>query len=66
MGLHMNVIWRFFVDGNQHWKWQQIGAGQSVVAESAKGYTNYEACMEDARDQGYVFTASKGRRPPGR
>ncbi len=62
----MNVIWRFFMDVNRRWKWQQIGAGQAVVAESPNAYTDYEACMEDARNQGYVFTTSKGRRPPGR
>ena len=31
----MNVIWRFYVDDGNRWNWQQIGAGQAVVAESA-------------------------------
>jgi len=62
----MHVIWRFFVDANHRWKWQQIGDGRSVVAESASGYVNYESCMENARAQGYVFLTSKGQRPRGR
>lgn len=51
----MNVIWRFYMDAGQQWNWQKIGAGQAVVAESSKGYKDYEACLENARHGGYVF-----------
>lgn len=62
----MNVIWRFYMDDGQRWNWQQIGAGQEVLAESSKGYTNYEACMANAKARGYVFLPAQGKRSPGR
>ena len=62
----MNVIWRFYLDGGSQWNWQQIGAGQSVVAESSKGYANYEACLANAKDRGYVFLPAQGKQAPRR
>ena len=62
----MNVIWRFYMDGGHRWNWQQIGAGQAIVAESSKGYSNYEACLANAKDRGYVFLPAQGKRSPGR
>jgi hypothetical protein len=37
-----------------------------VVAESAKGYTNYEACVANAKDRGYVFLPAQSKQAPGR
>jgi len=62
----MNVIWRFYLDGGQHWKWQQIGVGQAVVAESSKGYSDYDSCLADAQDLGYVFLPAQRKQAPGR
>ncbi len=62
----MNVIWRFYMDGGRRWNWQQIGAGQAVVAESSKGYGNYEACLASAIDRGYVFLPAQTKQAPGR
>ena len=62
----MNVIWRFYVDDGNRWNWQQIGAGQAVVAESAKGYINYEACLANAKDRGYVYLPAQAKQAPGR
>ena len=58
----MNVIWRFYVDGQQRWKWQQLSADRSVVAESAKGYKDYESCLANAQGQGHEHSPSIGRR----
>ena len=62
----MNIIWRFYMDGGHRWNWQQIGAGQEVLAESSKGYANYEACLANAKDRCYVFLPAQGKRAPGR
>jgi hypothetical protein len=62
----MNVIWRFYMDGGHRWNWQQIGAGQAIVAESSNGYSNYEACLANAKDRGYVFLPAQGKQAPGR
>jgi hypothetical protein len=62
----MNVIWRFYMDDGQRWNWQQIGAGQAVVEASSKGYGNYEACLANAKDRGYVFLPAQTKQAPGR
>ncbi len=62
----MNVIWRFYMDDGQRWNWQQIGAGQAVVAESPKGYSNYDACLANAIDVGYVFLPAQRKQAPAR
>jgi hypothetical protein len=54
------------MDDGHRWNWQQIGAGQAVVAESSKGYTNYEACLANAKDRGYVFLPAQSKQAPGR
>lgn len=62
----MNVIWRFYMDEGQRWNWQQIGAGQAVVEQSSRGYSNYEACLASAVDRGYVFLPAQRKQAPGR
>jgi hypothetical protein len=62
----MNVIWRFYMDGSHRWNWQQIGAGQVIVAESSRGYSNYEACLANATELGYVFLPAQSKRAAGR
>jgi hypothetical protein len=54
------------MDDGRRWNWQQIGAGQAVVAESPKGYGNYEACLANAIDRGYVFLPAQAKQAPGR
>lgn len=49
----MNLIWRFYLDKNRQWEWQQLTVNQDVVEESPKGYKGYEGCVEDARRHGY-------------
>jgi hypothetical protein len=62
----MNVIWRFYMDDGRRWNWQQIGAGQAVVEASPQGYSNYEACLANAVDRGYVFLPAQRKQAPGR
>ena len=54
------------MDSGSRWNWQQIGAGQAVVAESSKGYADYEACLANAKDRGYVYLPAQSKQAPGR
>ena len=62
----MNVIWRFFMDEQQRWKWQQLSVDRSVLAESEKGYKDYESCLANAEGHGHVYMPSKGIRVQAR
>ena len=42
----MNLIWRFYLDQQRLWRWQQLTFNLDVVAESPKGYKEYEGCVE--------------------
>ena len=53
----MNIIWRFYSDPAHAWRWQQISADRTVVSESHRAYKNYEGCLADAREKGYIFQA---------
>jgi hypothetical protein len=55
------VIWRFFTSDESGWKWQQLAPDGAVLAESPKGYDEYEACLAGARDDGYLFESSQDR-----
>jgi hypothetical protein len=53
-----NLIWRFFSDSTHHWKWQRLAFDGSVVEHSKSAYSQYEACLADAREHGYVSLPS--------
>jgi hypothetical protein len=61
-GAEMNLIWRFYMDQERQWRWQQLSVGSAVVAESPGGYKEYEGCVANARGQGYVFLPPKTTR----
>ena len=48
------------------WRWQQISADRTVVSESHRAYKNYEGCLADAREKGYVFQAPQPKSNKGR
>lgn len=62
----MNIIWRFYSDPTHTWRWQQIAADRTVVLESQKAYKNYEGCLADAVEKGYVFQAPQPKSNKGR
>jgi hypothetical protein len=62
----MNVIWRFYLDENQRWKWQQLSADRTVVAESSSGFKEYEACLASAKSKGHVYLPAQGSRVQAR
>src|SRR4051812_46107135 len=57
----MQVTWRFFIDSDMRWKWQQLSTDRSVVAESQTSYDDYDCCVAAARAQGYVYHVAQGR-----
>ena len=61
----VNLIWRFFVDANQQWRWQHLTVEGEVVSESAEGHAEYEDCLADARANGHVFEPAQPRASAG-
>jgi len=62
----MNIIWRFYSDPTQSWRWQRLSADRTVVSESLRGYKNYEGCLADAIAKGYRFQPSQAKSNKGR
>jgi hypothetical protein len=60
-----NLIWRFYMDHNHRWKWQQLSVHREVIAESHTAYKDYEECLSDARGNGYDFQPSQAKLVPG-
>ena len=58
----MNLIWRFYSDSDHRWRWQRLSVDKRVVDESRAGYKEYESCLANAREQGYVFLPSRSTR----
>ncbi len=62
----MNLIWRFYMDSEHRWRWQHLSVDRRVIAESRTAYKEYEGCLADARDKGYVFHPSQDKLVQGR
>jgi len=56
-----NLIWRFYTDTSGRWRWQHLSMQREVIAESSKSYRDYEECLADAKDKGYVFHPARAR-----
>ena len=54
-----NVVWRFYVDVEGSWRWQQLASDQSVLSDSPTAHATYEHCVRDAENQGYRFAPSQ-------
>ena len=61
----VNLVWRFYVDGNQQWRWQHLTVEGVVVTESECGHAEYEDCLADARANGHVFEPAQPRTNSG-
>ena len=55
----MNSIWRFYVDQQGTWRWQEMSASGEIVAESACGYSTYDDCLGGAQACGYRYEMSQ-------
>jgi hypothetical protein len=52
--LQVSLVWRFYLDSAFHWRWQQLAFDGTVVAHSKSSYSQYEACLANAGEHGYV------------
>jgi hypothetical protein len=57
----MRYTWRFFVDPDGRWRWQQVGDDRIIISESATSFGTYESCVDAATGTGYVFEKAQGR-----
>jgi hypothetical protein len=57
----VNLIWRFYKDPDHRWRWQHLTVDRKVIAESRLAYKEYEGCLADARDKGYVYQPSQAK-----
>lgn len=55
----MNLIWRFYIDERQQWRWQRLSMSKEVVADSPAGHADYDACVADAKREGYDYQNSQ-------
>jgi hypothetical protein len=56
-----NVVWRFYVDQQGGWRWQQLASDQSVLSDSPAAHGTYEHCIRDAETHGYRFAPSQAK-----
>jgi len=47
-------IWRFFSDSAHRWSWQRLAFDGTVIERSKTAYSQYEACLANASEHGYV------------
>jgi hypothetical protein len=57
--METNLIWRFYVDSEQLWRWQQLRFNTEVAAESAQGFKEYQDCVDNAQARGYCYQPSR-------
>ncbi len=59
-----NLIWRFYSDSAHQWKWEHLAFNGTVLERSECGYPQYESCLANACESGYVFLASPASTKP--
>ena len=62
----MNVIWRFYMDSGSRWNWSRSVPVRKPWRWLSKGYANYEACLANAKDRGYIYLPAQSKQAPGR
>jgi hypothetical protein len=55
----LRIIWRFFVDPEGRWRWQQVSDARILIAESRNSYASYDDVVHAAQAAGYVYQASQ-------
>lgn len=49
-----NDRWEFYVDSRLEWRWRRIAPNGQIVGASSEGYSSRQACVENARRNGYT------------
>ena len=59
----VNVVWRFFTESDHQWRWERLALDGTVLERSKSGYPQYESCVANASESGYVFLPSSSTKP---
>ena len=57
-----NIIWRFYADRNQQWRWQRLSVQGDVISQSVRSYRDFDGCVSDAETSGYMFRPAQPRK----
>ncbi len=57
------IVWRFYSEPHNEWKWQRLSVVGDVITESTRGYISYDECVADAKRSGYVSEPAQTRKP---
>lgn len=55
----MGRAWRFFLDAEGRWRWEQRGALAESAVQSKTSYDTLEQCQTAAKAMGYLFEPSQ-------
>ena len=54
----VHAVWRFYVGQDRKWRWQRLTIHQVVISRSQSAYEDYDGCVADAQEKGYLFQPS--------
>jgi uncharacterized protein YegP (UPF0339 family) len=49
-----NDVWEFYQDARNEWRWRRTASNGRIVGASSQGYSSKNACVENARRNGYT------------
>ena len=58
-----NIIWRFYSDPAHRWRWECLAFDGTVLEHSTSGYKQYEGCLANACERGYLLLPSLSSKP---
>ena len=58
----VSTVWRFYLNQDRKWQWQQLTTNHAVILESRTGYKDYEECVAAAQGKGYGSKTSQPKK----
>ncbi|MGJ4849166.1 YegP family protein [Bacillota bacterium Meth-B3] len=49
----MEDRWEFYQDAAGQWRWRRIAPNGKIVGASSEGFSSKQACVENAKRNGY-------------
>lgn len=46
--------WEFYLDASSKWRWRRIASNGKIVGAASEGFSSRQACVENARRNGYM------------
>ena len=53
MALGSDDKWEIYQDSRKEWRWTRKASNGKIVGSSSEGYSSRQACVENARRNGY-------------